>query len=103
MSAGLRRLAAAALLAFGALPLLFAAPASADDGWVIDRFAADIEIQRDGTLVITESIDRRLFTLQDRHGIFRVIPVALSVEADPKMLRSMTWTCGRCGTRPVGA
>ena len=67
--------------------MLFAAPAAADEGWVIDRFVADIEIQRDGTLNITESIDVDFLTLQDRHGIFRVIPVRYQWDADPKMLR----------------
>ncbi|HJW50083.1 MAG TPA: DUF2207 domain-containing protein, partial [Candidatus Limnocylindria bacterium] len=86
MSAGMRRLASASLLAAVAVLLLFAAPAAADDGWVIDRFGADIEIQRDGTLVITESIDVDFLSLQDRHGIFRVIPVRYQWDADPKML-----------------
>jgi uncharacterized membrane protein YgcG len=87
VSVGVRRLAPAALLAIVAVLLLLAAPAAADDGWVIDRFAADIEIQRDGTLNITESIDVDFLTLQDRHGIFRVIPVRYQWDADPKMLR----------------
>jgi uncharacterized membrane protein YgcG len=87
MSVGARRLAAAALLAAGALLLVFVAPAAADEGWVIDRFTADIDIQRDGTLVITESIDVDFLSLQDRHGIFRVIPVRYQWDADPKMLR----------------
>jgi uncharacterized membrane protein YgcG len=86
MSAGLRRLAPAALLAAVAV-LLLAAPAAGDDGWIIDRFVADIEIQRDGTLSITESIDVDFLSLQDRHGIFRVIPVRYQWDADPKMLR----------------
>ena len=83
----MRRLAPAALLAVVAALVLLAAPAVADEGWVIDRFAADIEIQRDGTLNITESIDVDFLTLQDRHGIFRVIPVRYQWDADPKMLR----------------
>ncbi len=87
MTGGPRRLAARAGLAVVAALLLLAAPAAADDGWVIDRFAADIEIQRDGTLNITESIDVDFLNLQDRHGIFRVIPVRYQWEADPKMLR----------------
>jgi uncharacterized membrane protein YgcG len=87
MSGGPRRLAARAGLAAVAALLLLAAPAAADDGWVIDRFVADIEIQRDGTLLITESIDVDFLRLQDRHGIFRVIPVRYQWDADPKMLR----------------
>lgn len=87
MSAGSRRLAPVALLAAVAVFVLFSTPAAADDGWVIDRFAADIEIQRDGTLNITEFIDVDFLSLQDRHGIFRVIPVRYQWDADPKMLR----------------
>lgn len=83
----MRRLAPAALLAAVAVLVLLAAPAAADDGWVIDRFVADIEIQRDGTLNITESIDVDFLALGDRHGIFRVIPVRYQWDADPKMLR----------------
>jgi uncharacterized membrane protein YgcG len=87
VNVGVRRLAPAALLAVAAVLLLFAAPAAADEGWVIDRFVADIEIQRDGTLNITESIDVDFLGLRDRHGIFRVIPVRYQWDADPKMLR----------------
>lgn len=84
MTRGPRRLAARVGLAVVAALLLLAVPASADDGWVIDRFVADIEIQRDGTLLITESIDVDFLTLQDRHGIFRVIPVRYQWDADPR-------------------
>ena len=87
MSGGVRRLAPAALLAGVALVLLLSAPAAADDGWVIDRFGADIEIQRDGSLAITESIDVDFLSLQDRHGIYRVIPVRYRWDPDPKMVR----------------
>lgn len=67
--------------------LLFAAPAAADEGWVVERFAADIEIQRDGALLVTEAIDVDFLTLTDRHGIFREIPVRYAWDADPKMVR----------------
>lgn len=56
MIASPRRLAARALLAVVGALLLFASPAFADEGWIIERFAADIEIQRDGTLL---EIDQR--------------------------------------------
>ena len=52
----------------------FAAPALADEGWVIERFAADITIDKDGTLHIVEAIDANFGGLQ-KHGIFRTIPV----------------------------
>jgi uncharacterized membrane protein YgcG len=60
---------AAAVLAF-----VFAAPALADEGWVIERFAADITINKDASLHIVEAIDVNFGALQ-KHGIFRTIPV----------------------------
>ena len=59
-----------ALVAFG----IFSLPASADEGWVIERFAADITIARDGSLHIVEAIDANFGGLQ-KHGILRTIPV----------------------------
>jgi hypothetical protein len=53
---------------------LWAVPALADEGWVIERFAADITINRDGSLHIVEAIDANFGSLQ-KHGIFRTIPV----------------------------
>ena len=87
MSAGARRLAAPALLAVVAVLVAFAAPARADEGWVIDRFASDIEVQRDGALLITDAIDVDFQLLSDRHGIFRDIPVRYQWDPDPKMVR----------------
>ena len=52
----------------------FATPALADEGWVIERFAADITIDKDGSLHIVEAIDANFGGLQ-KHGIFRTIPV----------------------------
>ena len=52
----------------------FATPALADEGWVIERFAADITIQKDGSLHVIEAIDANFGALQ-KHGIFRTIPV----------------------------
>jgi len=60
---------AAALLA-----IAFATPALADEGWVIERFASDITIEKDGSLHIVEAIDANFGALQ-KHGIFRTIPV----------------------------
>jgi uncharacterized membrane protein YgcG len=87
MIAGTLRLAVPALLLFASLALAFAAPAAADEGWVIDRFSADIEIQRDGVLVVSEAIDVDFQRLTDRHGIFREIPVRYAWDPDPKMVR----------------
>ena len=60
---------AAALLAIAS-----ATPALADEGWVIERFGADITVQKDASLHITEAIDVD-FGAQQKHGIFRNIPV----------------------------
>lgn len=87
MSAGARRLAARALLVVVGALLLFAAPVAADDGWVVERFASDIEVQRDGALLVTEAIDIDFQLLNDRHGIFREIPVRYVWNPDPKMVR----------------
>ena len=63
------------LLAALALALwLGAATAAADEGWEILRFHADIAIERDGTLLVTETIEVDFHDL-DKHGIFRQIPV----------------------------
>ena len=51
--------------------------ARADSGWVINRFDARLEISRDGTLDVTETIDARFD--EPRHGIFREIPVRYDV------------------------
>jgi len=59
-----------AIIALG----LWAAPALADEGWVIERFAADITINKDGSLHIVEAIDANFGGLQ-KHGILRTIPV----------------------------
>jgi hypothetical protein len=62
-------LAVAALIAAIALPH----DADADEGWAIQRFHSDIAIQRDGSLVVTETIDASFSVA--KHGIFRDIPV----------------------------
>ena len=88
MSAGARRVAAGALLAAVAMLVVFAIPVAADDGWIIDRYASDIEIQRDGALLITDAIDVDFQRLMDRHGIIRDIPVRYAWDPDPKMVRT---------------
>lgn len=52
---------------------LWSAPASAEEGWVIQRFASDITIQPSGSLHIVETIDVD-FAFQQKRGIFRTIP-----------------------------
>jgi uncharacterized membrane protein YgcG len=56
------------------LAIALATPALADEGWVIERFGADITIEKDGSLHIVEAIDANFGSLQ-KHGIFRTIPV----------------------------
>lgn len=63
-------LAATAMLTGGLRPAL----AGEDGGWDIQRFLADITIEPDGALLITEAIDADFHALQ-RHGIVREIPV----------------------------
>ena len=87
MNAGVRRVAAFVLLVVAAALLIAAAPAAADAGWVIERFASDIEVQRDGGLLVTEAIDVDFQLLSDRHGIFRDIPVRYQWDPDPKLVR----------------
>jgi hypothetical protein len=60
-------------VAIAAALILAAVPASADTGWTIDAFRADIAIQADGSLAILEAIDVDFGGLQ-KHGIFRDIP-----------------------------
>lgn len=84
MSGRVRILAATFIVAAS---VLFAAPASADDtGWTIQRFAADIQIQGDGRVLVQESIDVDFDGLQ-RHGIFRDIPVVYDWPAKPRTVR----------------
>jgi uncharacterized membrane protein len=67
------RLAAAAVLVV--LASVFPARASADDGgWVINSFDAQIQIQGDGRVLVTETLAVD-FGFLERHGIFRDIPV----------------------------
>jgi len=74
----------AACLAVAIAVLLSAAAvglaAGADTGWTIQRFAADIAIQADGSLRVDESIDVDFGTLQ-RHGIFRNVPIRYEYDA----------------------
>src|SRR5207249_7099687 len=72
----LARMSRLATVALGivALTAVFATPALADEGWVIERFAADITVGKDASLHITEAIDVDFGGLQ-KHGIFRTIPV----------------------------
>src|SRR5438445_5459644 len=63
-----------AVAGFAALALAFAAQASADESWTIQRFGSDITVQKDSSLHIVEAIDVD-FGSQQHHGIFRNIAV----------------------------
>ncbi|HSS61962.1 MAG TPA: DUF2207 domain-containing protein [Candidatus Limnocylindrales bacterium] len=58
----------------GAGVMAAAAPAHADEGWVITSFASTISIASDSSLNIREDI-RVDFGSQQKHGIFRTIPL----------------------------
>jgi Predicted membrane protein (DUF2207) len=63
----------ARLIAVIAIVVLASSPASADSGWTIASFSADITIRGDGLLAIVEAIDVD-FGYLEKHGIFRDIP-----------------------------
>src|SRR5437764_13131260 len=65
----------AAVLVLAALAV--APAARADDGWVIARYDVRLEVGRNGTVDVTETVDARFD--QPRHGIFREIPVRYDV------------------------
>ncbi len=77
----MRSLLAATIAVVGLLLALGTAPARAgsDTGWTIESFAALIAIERDGELLITETIDVDFVGLE-KHGIFREIPVEYSYD-----------------------
>jgi len=68
--------------------LLAPAPVQADEGWVIRQFVADIRINPDGSLLVTERIDAD-FGLLQKHGIFREIPVAYAYDATHERLYTL--------------
>ena len=74
---------AAAIAIIVALAAILPLAARADEGWTIDRFSSSIQIQPDGSLLITESIDVDFGSLQ-KHGIFREIPIEYSFPGDGK-------------------
>ena len=61
------------IVAVIAIVALATSPASADSGWTIVAFNADITIRGDGSLAIVEAIDVD-FGYLEKHGIYRDIP-----------------------------
>ncbi len=67
----------AALLAATVAPLT----AAADEGWVIKVFDAQVVIDKDGSMTVTERLDVDFQGLA-KHGIFRDIPIAYEYQGD---------------------
>ncbi len=65
----------AALLALTMAPLT----AAADEGWVIKVFDAQVVVDRDGSMTVTERLDVDFRGLA-KHGIFRDIPIAYAYQ-----------------------
>jgi uncharacterized membrane protein YgcG len=65
-----RKLLLACLVAIVVAPVV--ALLASDEGWVIERFASQIDIQPDGTFTALEALDVD-FGRQTKHGIFRDI------------------------------
>ncbi len=59
---------------------LAGSPASADEGWIIERMRVAIDVGRDGSLHFTEDVDVDFRQLQ-RHGIFRDIRSRVAYDA----------------------
>ncbi len=69
----------AAILALVLLAAVRPSPVRADEGWVINQFDAAIGIQSDGSMHVVETILVD-FGAQQKHGIFRYIPVVYSYD-----------------------
>ncbi len=79
----------AAILALVLLAAIKPSPAAADEGWVIDQFNAAIGVQSDGSLRIVETILVD-FGAQQKHGIFRYIPVVYSYNQQSNRVYDLT-------------
>ena len=88
------------VLAAAAAATLLAAPANADEGWVITSFHADIQIATDSSLTITEDIHADFGALQ-KHGIFRYIPLRYRYDNTHDRYYEMTIDSVTDGSRPL--
>ncbi len=69
------------------LALAAVAAATADEGWVIERFHVDIAIQKSGQFKVIETIAVDFGDLE-KHGIFRDIPYRYALTDDPTKVRT---------------
>jgi len=97
----------ACLVAVVAIVVLATTQATADTGWTIQAFNADITIRGDGSLAIVEAIDVDFDGL-DKHGIFRDIPTRYSYDDTRDRLyrlrvQRVTDATGRAVTYQVSA
>ena len=86
-----------------AIGLTSLAPVSvqaADEGWVITSFHSDVRIAHDASLAITEDI-RVDFGAQQKHGIFRTIPVRYRFDDTYDRYYELTVETVTDGSRPV--
>ncbi|HKW06001.1 MAG TPA: DUF2207 domain-containing protein [Candidatus Dormibacteraeota bacterium] len=79
---------------------LSAAPAQADEGWVISYFNSVISIGTDSVLTIQEDIGVD-FGTQQHHGIFRTIPLRYRYDDSHDRYYELTVNSVTDGTRPV--
>lgn len=79
----------AAILALVLLAALRPSPARADEGWVINQFDAAIGVQSDGSIRVVETILVD-FGTQQKHGIFRSIPVVYSFDQQNNRVYDLT-------------
>ena len=80
-------IAVAVLVGIGTfIDVLTPACDAADDGWVITRFDARLQVDRDATVHVVETIDVDFGDLE-RHGIFRDLPYAYPVPGDDGQAR----------------
>ena len=94
-----RRLLLASISALWAISVS-AAPAQADEGWLITSFHSDMRIGADSALDITEDI-RVDFGAQQHHGIFRSIPIAYRYDSTHDRLYNWAVFSVTDGSRPL--
>src|SRR5690242_17049446 len=77
-----------------------AAPARADEGWVITSFHSDVRIASDAGLTVVEDIRVDFGALQ-KHGIFRTIPLRYRYDDSHDRYYDLTVEAVTDGARPM--